>query len=234
MKRHRFRFRWEALLLGAALSLGGFGAGSARAAGRADLSGVTRGPGEVQTEAEDWDQVILVKGTEGYDADISYYKKEEGSWILQWQEAGYVGRSGISEDKKEGDGATPAGIYSFNMNFGLKEDPESVLPYHQVVSGDYWVDDPESAWYNCLVNTAETPKDWTTAEDLIQASPYYNYALNVDYNPDRIPGKGSAIFLHCFKEVEDQPSSGCICLPQDRVKELVCSITADSRIIICK
>ena len=35
-------------------------------------------------------------------------------------------------------------------------------------------------------------------ENLIKATPYYNYALNLDYNKERTPSAGSAIFLHCF------------------------------------
>ena len=66
--------------------------------------------------------------------------------------------------------------------------------------GDIWVDDPASAYYNRLVNTSSVSKDWVSGENLIQASPYYNYALNLTYNADCVPGEGSAIFLHCFMD----------------------------------
>ena len=188
------------------------------AAGRADLNAKTGGPGEafvsdssVSTGEKPGDiqqdqqmvpvsQILTVAGTGDCNADISYYKKENGNWELKWTEKGYVGRNGITDNKKEGDGATPSGVYSFDLAFGLLDDPGSVLPYHKIVKGDFWVDDPASPHYNQLVNDKTTAKDWNSGENLIKATPYYNYALNLDYNKERTPGAGSAIFLHCFME----------------------------------
>lgn len=194
------------------------------------LNGVIQ-PGNLAA-AKDADQMIVVVGTGGCQGDVYYYSKTNDSWDLIWKEAGIVGRNGISADKAEGDGKTPAGTYSFPMSFGLKENPGSILPYHQVVKGDYWVDDGDSAYYNQLVNTSVTPKSWKSAENMASASPYYNYALALDYNKDRIPGKGSAIFLHCFTAKADNGSAGCIRLPEDRVKELVQTVTDKTRIVI--
>ena len=81
-------------------------------------------------------QILTVAGTGDCNADISYYKKENGNWELKWTEKGYVGRNGITDNKKEGDGATPSGVYSFDLAFGLLDDPGSVLPYHTIVKGD--------------------------------------------------------------------------------------------------
>ena len=83
--------------------------------------------------------ILTVAGTGDCNADISYYKKENGNWELKWTEKGYVGRNGITDTKKEGDGATPSGVYSFDLAFGLLDDPGSVPPYH-TTKGDFWVD----------------------------------------------------------------------------------------------
>ena len=146
------------------------------AAGRADLNAKTGGPGEasvsdssVSTGEKPGDiqqdqqivpvsQILTVAGTGDCNADISYYKKENGNWELKWTEKGYVGRNGITDNKKEGDGATPSGVYSFDLAFGLLDDPGSVLPYHKIVKGDFWVDDPASPHYNQLVNDKTTAK----------------------------------------------------------------------------
>lgn len=213
---------------------------TAFAAGRAETGPEKGGPGEIKVydekkthdQIKDADQLILVKGTGGCDADISYYVRSQDNWQHMWTEAGYVGSRGITEDKKEGDKATPAGIYSFDLAFGLLEDPGSSLPYHQIIQGDIWVDDPDSVHYNRLVNTSLVSKDWASGENLIQASPYYNYALNLTYNAECVPGKGSAIFLHCFMDSSYKGSSGCICLPQERMEELIKSVTPDTRIVI--
>ena len=202
--------------------------------------GITPGPAVVDgviqphnlTGAEGADQLIVVVGTGGCNADTYYYKKGDDTWNLVWKEASIVGRGGITSEKAEGDGRTPAGTYGFTMAFGLKDDPGSVLPYHKIVKGDYWVDDPASAYYNKLVNTSTTPRTWNSAENLAAASPYYDYALALDYNQDCVPGKGSAIFLHCFTASADNGSAGCIRLPEARAKELVQSATGQTRIVI--
>lgn len=187
------------------------------------------GPEDVQGA----DQLVAVVGTGGCHADVSYYKKAgDGSWALSWKEAGIVGKNGIAWDKKEGDGKTPAGTYRFTLPFGLKEDPGASLPYHQLVRGDFWVDDPASAHYNQLVNTGDTARDWTSAENLPASHPVYNYALATSYNEECVPGKGSAIFLHCLTAHPDKGSAGCIRLPEERVRELVRSVTENTRLVI--
>ena len=60
------------------------------------------------------------------------------------------------------------------------------------------------------------------------------YALALDYNQDCVPGKGSAIFLHCFTASADNGSAGCIRLPEARAKELVQSATGQTRIVIAE
>lgn len=184
--------------------------------------------------AREADQMIVVVGAGGCYADTYYYKKDEDSWNMVWKEASIVGKGGITSDKREGDGKTPAGTYGFTIAFGLKEDPKSILPYHKIVKGDYWVDDPSSVYYNQLVNTSATPKNWNSAENMEAASPYYNYALALDYNADCVPGKGSAIFLHCFTATADNGSAGCIRLPEARAIELVQSATDRTRIVIAE
>ena len=229
------------IVMAESVVLGGFGAITSRAAGRADVSPSEGGPGctsdivpEDLSAAASADQLIVVVGTGGCRADISYYKKNGESWKKMWKEAGYVGRNGITADKAEGDGATPEGIYRFDLAFGLLDDPGSNLPYHKIEEGDFWIDDPSSSFYNQLVNTERQEKDWNSGENLMEASPYYNYALSLTYNQERIPGKGSAIFLHCFKTSEDKASSGCICLPEERVKELLEAVTEDTMIVIAR
>ena len=61
------------------------------------------------------------------------------------------------------------------------------------------MDDPESRYYNRLVDASQVEKDWDSAEHLVDVSPYYNYALSLTYNEEAVPGKGSAIFLHLHR-----------------------------------
>ena len=74
-------------------------------------------PGDIQQDQQivPVSQILTVAGTGDCNADISYYKKENGNWELKWTEKGYVGRNGITDNKKEGDGATPSGVFSFDL-----------------------------------------------------------------------------------------------------------------------
>jgi len=102
----------------------------------------------------------------------------------------------------------------------------------KIGDGDYWVDDSNSAYYNTWVNTSKVKKDWASAEDLKAAYPFYNYALALNYNTEAVPGKGSAIFIHCTKTDNDTSSAGCIRIPEDYMKKLVNGVDANTKIVI--
>ena len=250
MKRNIYKTAAGAVLMALSMAMTSFGAGQAA---REAEDTAAKGPGIAAPApvgnpvengeiipgnlgaAGEADQMVVVVGTGGCNADVSYYRKDEsGAWQLAWKEAGIVGRGGITDEKREGDGKTPEGTYRFTMPFGLKDDPGAKLPYHKVRQGDFWVDDSQSAHYNRLVNTSETVKDWNSAENLATAYTVYNYALALSYNEECVPGQGSAIFLHCFTANPDNGSAGCIRLPEERAKELVMSATEQTRIIIAR
>ena len=134
--------------------------------------------------------------------------------------------------KQEGDKKTPTGVYRFTMAFGLKANPGTILPYHQIVDGDYYVDDGNSQYYNKLANTKQVQKDWNSAEDLMAQAPQYNYGLVLDYNPECTPGKGSAIFLHCPKSWNNTGTSGCISIPEEDMKKVVCQVDTGTKIVV--
>lgn len=184
--------------------------------------------------AQDADQLIVVVGS-GMDSSrihAAYFKKTEaGSWKEEFYVPGYCGYNGMSEKKKEGDRRTPVGTYRFTNAFGIKEDPGSVMPYRQLDEYDYWVDDSSSKYYNQMVNTKKTPVTWNSAEHLIKVNPCYNYSLALDYNSDRVPGKGSAIFLHGLHPVKTW-TEGCIAIPEANMKELLRQVDGDTRIVI--
>lgn len=163
-------------------------------------------------------QLILVK-TDGNMAQIYAYEVEEnGCWAVYLQDiSGYVGKNGITSDKKEGDKKTPKGLFPLLFAFGIEENPESSMIYQTVTAESYWVDDPNSAYYNQWVEGVDS-KDWNSAEHLIEYPEQYAYAVVIGYNNDPIePGKGSAIFLHCG----NRPTAGCVSIPRDYMKQLL-------------
>lgn len=183
--------------------------------------------------AKDTDSLIMVVGNGGEKVNVSYHTKgADGRWTEVFHTPGVYGKNGATDNKKEGDGKTPLGTYQFTMAFGLKDDPGSVLPYHKITSNDYWVDDSDSRYYNQLVNTKTTRKDWDSAEQMISGAPFYNYGLVLNYNADCVPGKGSAIFLHCMKSTADTGSAGCVRIPEELMKTLLQSVNEETKIVI--
>lgn len=180
--------------------------------------------------ASDISKLIVVVGNGGADCTVSYHTRDKnGKWTQQFSTDGDCGYKGITYHKKEGDGKTPAGLYSFTLAFGIKPDPGAQLTYRQVTEYDYWVDDTESPYYNTWINSLENPGDYT-GEHLIDHSPQYNYVLNINYNSDNTPGLGSAIFLHGYNGKGQ--TTGCVALSEKYVKTLVREADSSTRILI--
>jgi len=175
------------------------------------------------------DRLIVVLA-EKSNARMWVYEKKKDAWIEYLYTDGFVGRNGISSDKREGDGATPAGLYSLRRAFGNAEDPGSFLPYHQLEPNDYWVDDPASKYYNTMVNGDVPDRDWRSAEDLAKESRAYKYAAVIEYNTDPVTkGAGSAIFLHCDL---GKATAGCVSVPEAAMIRLLRFIRSGDGIII--
>lgn len=183
-------------------------------------------------EIGDAKSVILVKSYENT-ADLSFMAvNEQGFWeeVLSTKQA-WVGKNGVTNHKQEGDGCTPAGVYTLSTPFGVKDAPEGELweDYIKLTEDEYWVDDGESKYYNTLVRKSEADETWESAEHLVEEDVAYAYACNIDYNTQCIPGNGSAIFLHCSK---GNPTGGCVSVPEDVMIQLLQLINEDTVIVI--
>ena len=165
-----------------------------------------------------------------------YIKKENNTYYLIYndvKEECYIGKNGLTKDKKEGDLKTPIGEFNLGIVFGTHEKKEitmdKTLKYIQINKKLYWVDDPNSKYYNQLVDITKEEKDWNSAEHLIEHTIPYEYAIEINSNPQNIPGKGSAIFLHCKNK---NYTAGCIAISPAKMKELLKSINKDTKIVI--
>ena len=164
------------------------------------------------------------------EATVTVYQKDGDFWkqTMTTDEA-FVGKNGTTDSKHEGDGCTPRGIYTFGQAFGVAEDPGCTRDYLQVGEDDYWVDDPESEYYNQLVKKSETEGKWNSAEHLVEETTAYKYAIAIDYNTSCTPGNGSAIFFHCST---GNGTAGCVSVPEDMMVELLQTIQDDTVIVI--
>ena len=163
-------------------------------------------------------QLVLVVA-EGTTCTLYTYEREEdGFWKKVLSVQGYVGKKGLTNDHKEGNGTTPAGFYKLGFAFGHDANPTGNYPYRQITEGSYWVDDPASQYYNQWV-TQDQEKDWNSAEDLWKIKTEYALAVLIEYNygANTVPGKGSAIFLH----VGSKPTAGCVAISKTNMKALL-------------
>ena len=157
------------------------------------------------------EQIIAVKNTEGYNAKIEVYEKVSGKWKTVFTTTGRTGKNGVTYDKKEGDGKSPVGVFTMSEGFGIANNPGTTkLPYTVLEANDYWVDDPTSEYYNMWMKGPSNGR-WNSAEELYSYKTAYKYSIVIDYNKERIPYKGSAIFLHVNTT---GPTAGCISLDE--------------------
>ena len=166
--------------------------------------------------AKNFEQMVIVAGLGKTTAWISMHEKISGQWQQIMTTPGFIGRNGLGKTR-EGDEKTPVGTFKFDYAFGIKPDPGCAFPYVQVNEHHYWSGD----WnfkYNQLVDVREAPKnfDGKNSERLVDYNPHYNYALNISYNADCTPGKGSALFMHCFGPAKPW-TGGCVSLPEDKM-----------------
>ena len=121
-----------------------------------------------------------------------------------------LGRAGISNDKREGDGATPAGIWPIREVL-FRADRVALatgLPHAPLKPDDGWCDDPADRNYNRLIKLPSK----RSAEGLKRGDHLYDLVLVLGYNDrPRVRGRGSAIFVHLARPGYT-PTEGCIAL----------------------
>lgn len=130
-----------------------------------------------------------------------------------------VGYNGIARPgrKREGDGKTPAGRFGFSFFFGVQRRLSSfAFRFRHAYSYDYWDDDPASPRYNEWTD-ARRHRPGANPEPMDQV-PAYDYAAVIAYNTARVPGRGSAIFLHVGTGTA---TAGCVSLPRSRLIEVM-------------
>jgi L,D-peptidoglycan transpeptidase YkuD (ErfK/YbiS/YcfS/YnhG family) len=93
------------------------------------------------------------------------------------------------------------------------------MPFIQTTSEDKWIDDPNSADYNCYIRGATSAK---TYENLRLNSNDYRYCMVIEYNTHPVvKGNGSAIFLHLSEGETINSSAGCIVATQKDMEWLL-------------
>lgn len=126
-----------------------------------------------------------------------------------------IGRGGIVADKREGDGGTPVGVWRMEtVHYRADRVPRPVtaLPVSPIGPSDGWCDDPGEAAYNQPIPLPAA----CSHERMRRGDTLYDIVVVLDHNrnpPE--PGKGSAIFVHCWRAPRF-PTAGCLAFtPRD-------------------
>jgi L,D-peptidoglycan transpeptidase YkuD (ErfK/YbiS/YcfS/YnhG family) len=152
-------------------------------------------------------------------AEVDLWQMDDGCWGRvggPW--AGFIGLDGFSNHHHEGDGTTPTGIYRLGrVVYGNEPNPGYRGPYHHLVCGDWWDEDPTSPEYNTFqhVPCGEPPPFGGDSEALwTETAAYPSFAV-VEYNTGPVvPYAGSAIFVHAST---GSPTVGCVSIPQSEL-----------------
>lgn len=137
-----------------------------------------------------------------------------GRRLLCWQDRLVpcaIGRSGLSVDKQEGDGATPLGHLALKRVFfrpDRLDAPETGLEIIALAADFGWCDDPGHPDYNRLVRLPHAGR----TEAMWRDDGRYDVVVELGWNDDPPEaGRGSAIFLHVAAP-GFAPTEGCVAL----------------------
>ena len=150
-----------------------------------------------------------------------------GRWTLPVA----LGRGSIKANKREGDGATPRGVFH-PVRVWWRADrlprPMTQLPLRRIGPGDGWCEDPNDRRYNRPVRVAAG----STADRLARTDALYDVIVEIDHNMrPRIAGRGSAVFIHVARP-GFAPTAGCIALDRAALVRLVARLSRRTRIRI--
>ena len=150
----------------------------------------------------------------------------------------HVGAQGLTTHPSESRSATPIGSFTLTQAFGHDSDPGTALPYLHTTPADWWISQA-GPYYNTHYRCSSSCPTWlnrSVDEHLYYETPYYNYAVVIDYNTRNAPGgvragAGSAFFLHV---TDGHPTAGCVAIGQSKLISLMRWLTpsAHPRILI--
>ncbi|PZQ79445.1 MAG: L,D-transpeptidase catalytic domain protein [Ancylobacter novellus] len=142
-----------------------------------------------------------------------------------------LGRAGIRHDKREGDGATPAGTWyprelRYRADHGPR--PRTLLPVRRTRPDDGWCDAPTDGRYNRAVRLPFRPSH----EEMWRADGLYDLVIVIDHNArPRRARRGSAVFLHLARP-DFEPTAGCIAFRRADLRRLLAVLSPRTALVV--
>ena len=142
-----------------------------------------------------------------------------------------IGKSGIANSKKEGDLATPRGVFKLGFLYYRNDRNKSLkskLKKKVIRKNMGWCNDSKCKKYNQEIYL---PSKYG-AEKLYRKDKIYDILINIKYNHyPIIKGKGSAIFLH-LTNIKYKPTKGCITILKKDFLKILPLINRNTKISI--
>lgn len=166
--------------------------------------------------------------------DLTVRPGPDGTWLLAFDGRAVrcaVGRSGVSADKREGDGATPVGRFLLREAFYRSDriaPPQTGLKLTAIAPDDGWCDDPADPKYNRQVKLPYA----ASHEEMWRTDHVYDIVVPIGYNDaPPVSGNGSAIFLHLCRD-DFAPTAGCVAIPLDDMLQILPRLSPETAITI--
>ncbi len=204
----------------------------------------------VATPVHDARQLVVVTSN-GWDATqgrLQAYERGEHGW--QPHGAAFdvsLGRTGSAwglglhpaqqhgPHKREGDGRSPAGVFTIGPAFGYADHIESALPYQAMQASSYCMDVPASPLYNQIVDAdkvgADAVKGSTEAMRLDlhnKGDVRYREGFVIEHNAAAVPGQGSCIFAHLWR-APGEATAGCTAMEPAHMTALLAWLSPRAR-----
>lgn len=172
-------------------------------------------------------------------AELRRFTRQDG----QWHAASIalpvaIGKSGSAwglglhspqpgQQKREGDGRAPAGIFAIGPAFGYAQSVSTALEYQAMTAQDYCIDVSDSPLYNQIVDAAKVGKDAIAGStepmrrDLhAEGDQRYKLGFVIEHNAKQVPAGGSCIFAHLWKSA-NSTTAGCTAMSEPVMHDLL-------------
>lgn len=230
--------RWHALACAAALAATGCVHPAVPPSTHADAVAASAGRSLPWADAR---QLVLVT-TSGWDANQGQLRTYTRNQTGGWQELGHafpitVGRNGSAwglglhaaqpgNQKREGDGRAPAGVFAIGDGFGYASQARTALAYRPMQADSWCMDVPDSPLYNQIVQASQVDAKQVEGSsepmrlDLHkQGDVRYREGFVIAHNPNAVKGAGSCIFAHLWK-APGETTAGCTAMAPESMQRL--------------
>jgi L,D-peptidoglycan transpeptidase YkuD (ErfK/YbiS/YcfS/YnhG family) len=140
-----------------------------------------------------------------------------------------VGKKGLNSNKKEGDYSTPRGLFNLRKLYFRKDrvgNPKCKINKKAIKKNMAWCDNPYHKKYNEEIKTHNK----SLRENLYKEDHKYDFIISISHNERKIPGKGSAVFIHLTDDYK--PTEGCVALKKKDFEILLKLIDKKTKIRI--